>query len=388
VLVANDLNGKLIMVRISNGAQTVAASGGNIVRTEGIALDFDGRVLVVDLESKKLIAVNLTSGVQQVIASGIQGTPFGLALDGLGNAYVGNYQSSTSGLTKIDLFTGTKTVLTTSLMTVFTIALFPAERRTDRRPLRPRRSRERRPAGRRPSLWSAVPEALTYRLYRDGQPIVTVPAAGTSYVDSPTLGTYNYCIEAVNFGGPSPGSATWGRGAPIVQPRDPHRPRRAQRPGREDRARVAAQRAGLDIGGTVTGYRIWRRLPFSESAQGPGFAGPGAAARRVESGQQVTFWEPLTTLPSAALEGYGVVVATTQDSLADSNPYTAFFVSALTSDPHVFYDSAVDSGYSADNLAPLEPSGLHGRSIRSRASRSTGCRIAKRTSRTTISIAA
>jgi hypothetical protein len=38
-----------------------------------------------------------------------------------------------------------------------------------------------------------------------------------------------------------------------------------------------------------------------------------------------------------------------------SNPYTAFFVTALTNDIDVFYSSNVDSGYSVDNLPPHGP---------------------------------
>ena len=40
--------------------------------------------------------------------------------------------------------------------------------------------------------------------------------------------------------------------------------------------------------------------------------------------------------------------------MASGNPYTAFFVTALTSNPNVFYQSSVDSGYSVDNI-PTRP---------------------------------
>jgi len=60
-------------------------------------------------------------------------------------------------------------------------------------------------------------------------------------------------------------------------------------------------------------------------------------------------------LPAEQLIDYGYEAATTEDSVAGSNPYTAFFVSALTSDPFVFYRSAPDSGYSVDNLPPPLP---------------------------------
>jgi len=356
LLVSNDLNGKLIMVKISTGTQSVAASGGNIVRTAGVAIDFDGRAIVVDFDAKKLIAVNMSNGTQQVLASGITGSPYGLALDGLGNAYVGNYQPGTTGLTRIDMFTGVKTPITTPAMTVFNVALFSTGAAGGTPPPAPASfsASDDQPDGVHLS-WDAVPEALTYHVYRNGQPIATVQPPTTTYLDSPTLGTYNYCVEAVNFAGPSgqvcdAGARRAYRSSPEV---------RIVRDVPNDQGgsiALAWLRSEFDAtsGGTVTGYRVWRRLPLVESLRAR------SEVRPVTEGQAITFWEPLTTLPAAALEGYGVVVATTQDSLEDSNPYTAFFVSALTADPHVFYDSAVDSGYSVDNLAPAPPEGLHG----------------------------
>src|ERR1051326_5077324 len=80
------------------------------------------------------------------------------------------------------------------------------------------------------------------------------------------------------------------------------------------------------------------------------------AAREViaisQSDAQVVYWEALATLPAQRLAGYGYTAATTQDSMPHSNPYTAFFVSALTPDIDVFYSSAIDSGYSVDNVPP------------------------------------
>jgi hypothetical protein len=52
---------------------------------------------------------------------------------------------------------------------------------------------------------------------------------------------------------------------------------------------------------------------------------------------------------------YAFTATTPSDSMTDSNPYTAFFVTALTADPFVFYQSAPDSGYSVDNLSPPIP---------------------------------
>ena len=38
--------------------------------------------------------------------------------------------------------------------------------------------------------------------------------------------------------------------------------------------------------------------------------------------------------------------------------FSYMFIQALTADPAVFFSSAVDSGYSVDNLSPAAPSGL------------------------------
>jgi len=105
----------------------------------------------------------------------------------------------------------------------------------------------------------------------------------------------------------------------------------------------------------VTGYRVWRRAPNPVAS----------AARRASTGVTVTtrpdgaaldgYWEALATLPAEQLVNYAYDAPTTQDSIPGSNPLTAFFVTALTADPFVFFPSAPDSGYSVDNLAPPTP---------------------------------
>jgi hypothetical protein len=127
-------------------------------------------------------------------------------------------------------------------------------------------------------------------------------------------------------------------------------------------------RSGLDGGPypEVTGYRVWRRIaPATAMAAAIEVAGSPAArivTTRVDPGPfgpTVTYWEALITLPAEHLDGYGYTAPTTQDSMASGNPYTAFFVTALTSNPNVFYQSSVDSGYSVDNIPPAQPSGLY-----------------------------
>lgn len=116
--------------------------------------------------------------------------------------------------------------------------------------------------------------------------------------------------------------------------------------------------SSLDVpGGSVNQYRVWRRIPAAaaaalDDAEPPVFRTMGP------DGVTTVFWEALATLPAQRLEGYGYTAATTQDSMEFSNPYTAFFVSALTSNIDVFYSSDVDSGYSVDNLEPQPPNGF------------------------------
>ena len=126
-------------------------------------------------------------------------------------------------------------------------------------------------------------------------------------------------------------------------------------------------RSGLDGGSTpqVTGYRVWRRIaPAAVQAATIRRSGetPSSAVlvRRLPgpNGITVTYWEALITLPAERLEGYGYTAPTTQDSLASGNPYTAFFVTALTYDSGVFFQSNVDSGYSVDNIPPAQPGAL------------------------------
>ena len=115
----------------------------------------------------------------------------------------------------------------------------------------------------------------------------------------------------------------------------------------------------------ITGYRVWRRAQWVGAVETVArelksfdpAVNAGVELRRStpDGAEVVEYWEPLATLPAAYLEGYAYTAATTQDSSRHGNPYTAFFVQALTPDPYVFYNSPVDSGYSKDNLPPHSP---------------------------------
>src|SRR5205814_748853 len=98
----------------------------------------------------------------------------------------------------------------------------------------------------------------------------------------------------------------------------------------------AAAVASAGTGPAAGGSSVWRRVAPAH-------------------GLVETFWEAIATLPAEQLISYAYDAPTTQDSIAGSNPYTAFFVTALTADPFTFFESAVDSGYSVDNLSPPTP---------------------------------
>jgi len=129
-------------------------------------------------------------------------------------------------------------------------------------------------------------------------------------------------------------------------------------PGDEGgRVTVKWIRSDLDMDGLnhVTGYRVWRRAPLGAVAAGLAAVAPAGWRQHVTPAGDIVFWEPLAEIPAAYLDGYAYLAATTQDSTEESNPYTAFFVQALTTDPFVFYHSPVDSGYSVDNRGPKKP---------------------------------
>lgn len=108
---------------------------------------------------------------------------------------------------------------------------------------------------------------------------------------------------------------------------------------------------------TITGYRVWRRAPLGSSS-GLGPAGKNSLELGLPSADPSIFWESLAELPAAFLAGYAYTAPTLRDSSEFDNPYTAYFVQAITANPFTFYNSSPDSGYSVDNLSPLAPSVL------------------------------
>jgi len=87
-------------------------------------------------------------------------------------------------------------------------------------------------------------------------------------------------------------------------------------------------------------------------------APPGRFLARPD-GMETTYWEQLAYVNAAALPAYGIVAATTCDSIAGSNPRTLFMVEAVGTFTGPWF-SAPDSGYSVDNLAPVAPAPFTG----------------------------
>jgi hypothetical protein len=119
----------------------------------------------------------------------------------------------------------------------------------------------------------------------------------------------------------------------------------------------------------VTHYTVWRALSET-AAPAPGMevlsAGEvtadyrGPAVRAVTLGTATSYWELVATVDAHRLADYSYTAATRFDSTSASGAMHHFLVSAHTADPLVYWDSAPDSGYSVDNLAPLAPAPVAG----------------------------
>jgi len=123
--------------------------------------------------------------------------------------------------------------------------------------------------------------------------------------------------------------------------------------------RMSWYRSGYDmIDGDprITGYSIWRRIDYWKS-QGLSLGGNKISqeSRTYPPGD----WEFLTTVPARGEEEYHAIIPTLCDSTDSGICYTTLFVSALTVDPLIFFDSEAAAGYSVDNLAPAIPAGFH-----------------------------
>jgi hypothetical protein len=125
--------------------------------------------------------------------------------------------------------------------------------------------------------------------------------------------------------------------------------------GRQVRIRVT--RSGLDnplTGTPIDEYEAYRR------ADAVALSVPGAGPPSFEETSLVdSGWDFVTSLTAHGLDEYQFIAPTLADStITEGQHFSTFRIRAITTDRYVFYDSAPDSGYSLDNLAPGVPDGF------------------------------
>jgi len=98
---------------------------------------------------------------------------------------------------------------------------------------------------------------------------------------------------------------------------------------------------------TITSYSIYRRIDQY-------LMGGGMKAERETLDWPPGEWEYITTVPARGEVQYATIVPTLADSTSEGIYWSVFFICAHTPNPLIHFDSAVDSGYSIDNLPPDE----------------------------------
>jgi sugar lactone lactonase YvrE len=358
--VSRNSNSTVVRVNPASGTENVVSTGGLLSNILGIAYGPDHFLYVCCGTVQRIVRVDPSSGAQaQVVQGGFPGNPYGISVAADGFLWVSVEQSNI--LMRVNPSTGAMDAHTIPGMSqpygVFagTSVTPPPPPPSD---LPSCSASEDRPDSVIVQWAAASGQVDYYQIDRDGVTIATVPSAVLRYADKPAQGPHSYCVHAANLGGSSNPCCDAGQlKPPVSQPhldfvRDvPH--------DQGGKVMLGWARSDLDIaGGTVIGYRVWRRLPTS-AQEALRIAG-GRPIRTMTLGPQTVYWEALVDLPAGQLPGYGYIAATSQDSLPGSNPFTAFFVTALTEYQDIFYDSNVDSGYSVDNLAPDTPQGIQG----------------------------
>ena len=105
----------------------------------------------------------------------------------------------------------------------------------------------------------------------------------------------------------------------------------------------------------ITGYAIYR---YQGNAAAP-LSMPSLAGERGERMPHLDGWDYIATVPARGDDIYQVVAPTLCDTPKNGDPcWSHFFVSAMTPNPLVYFDSAPDSGYSVDNTPPAPPNGV------------------------------
>lgn len=114
----------------------------------------------------------------------------------------------------------------------------------------------------------------------------------------------------------------------------------------------------------VTSYSIWRRVDDVATSVGIQL---GSKEELIANGllsnvgkrytvNQAETWDFVGWLPASAYEAYSTVAPTLYDSTAAGLHWSVFFISGQANG--VVYETAPDSGYSVDNLAPAPPTNI------------------------------
>jgi hypothetical protein len=134
------------------------------------------------------------------------------------------------------------------------------------------------------------------------------------------------------------------------------------------RVRVSWNASYLDAYPTlgVSAYWLWRQVPAAiaqaalragarlESDAEESAPAAGRLFRITRLSAQSYYWEYVASQIANGFPAYSVVASTLSDSLPGSSPRTVFMVEARGGG-NIHWDSAPDSGYSVDNLAPATP---------------------------------
>jgi accessory colonization factor AcfC len=111
----------------------------------------------------------------------------------------------------------------------------------------------------------------------------------------------------------------------------------------------------------ISDYIVYRSAPVRLAAQlaaistADGATLNGRHYVRTQSASGTYYWEELAHVLPRHLSGYSYLAATTGDSVAGSNPRTAFMVMAIGNYGNAWWVTKADSGYSVDNLPPAAP---------------------------------
>ena len=117
----------------------------------------------------------------------------------------------------------------------------------------------------------------------------------------------------------------------------------------------------------LTHYSIWRAVPLGTAPNGPlleaadiGLNYEGEAHRITPLNGAFFAWQWIANQTAQRFAAYSYAVPTLNDSTSLSDGKHYFLISAHTNDPNTFFNSLPDSGYSVDDLAPVQPQNLAG----------------------------